>query len=248
MSTGDEMAWRTRWRPQGLTTLTKRSRPAVARIRSGSRAPLGSPRVRGTVSDVVAVAAALALVGLGIANLSVIDGAELATRQTAFALAGLTLSWALGRWRMRLLDALGWGCYGLALILLVVVMLGGTSAKGATRWLSLGAFTVQPSELAKLGLLLALAVVLGSPRPDWHRFALAMVTALIPVGLTLAQPDLSTCALLVALTVSMLILARIPASLLVPLLITAAVASPLVIGLLRPYHMQRLGSFLVGSH
>lgn len=238
------MVWRTRWRPY----LNRQSRAPVGQVHTAARGPLSARRVRGTTFDLGAVVAALAVVGLGIANLCMVDGAELASRQSAYALAGSMLSWSLSRWRARSLDALGWGCYGLALVLLVAVMFGGTSANGATRWLSVGAFTIQPSELAKLGLLMALAAVLGSARPDWQRFALAMVTALIPIGLILAQPDLSTCALLIALTVSMLILARIPASLLVPLLAAAVVVSPLVIGSLRPYQMQRLGTFLVGSH
>jgi cell division protein FtsW (lipid II flippase) len=216
-----------------------------------TRTPMGrtgSRRINGGVFDLLAVAAALVLVGLGIANLSLVDGAELATRQAAFALAGLVFAALLGRWRVRLLDVLGWSCYALSVVLLGVVMIGGTSANGATRWLSVGAFTFQPSELAKLGLLLALAAVLGSERSAWQRFALASVTALIPVGLTLAQPDLSTCALLIVLTVGMLLVARIPASLLLPLFAAGALASPLVLGLLQPYQMQRLGSFLVGSH
>jgi cell division protein FtsI/penicillin-binding protein 2/cell division protein FtsW (lipid II flippase) len=208
----------------------------------------GSRRVRGGVFDLVAVLAAVVLVGLGIANLWMVDGPDLATRQAAFALAGLMVSGALARWRVRLLDVLGWGCYGLAVALLVLVMLAGSSANGATRWLTVGGVSVQPSELAKLGLLLALATVLGSARPAWQRFGLALLLALVPVGLTVAQPDLSTCSLLVALTVGMLLLGRIPARLLLPLFAAGALAAPLVVGLLQPYQVQRLGGFLAGSH
>ncbi|MBO0876372.1 MAG: FtsW/RodA/SpoVE family cell cycle protein, partial [Pseudonocardia sp.] len=192
--------------------------------------------------------AALVLTGVGIANLWVVDGPDLAVRQAGYALTGLVLGGVLGKWRVRRLGMLSWACYGLALVLLGAVMLVGTSANGATRWLSIGSFTFQPSELAKLGLLLALAAVLGSSASSWRRFVLAVLVAMVPIGLTLGQPDLSTCALLIALTVGMLILARIPARLLLPLFAAGALAAPLVIGLLQPYQAQRLGSFIAGSH
>ena len=52
----------------------------------------------------------------------------------------------------------------LSLLLLVAVDVGGLTVNGARRWLDVGSFTMQPSELAKLGLLLVLAQVLGSDR------------------------------------------------------------------------------------
>src|SRR3954464_28297 len=128
------------------------------------------------------------------------------------------------------------------------VLAVGQTARGATRWIAIGTFTFQPSELAKLGLLLALAVVLGSSRPAWQRFTVAVLLAAVPIGLTLLQPDLSTTMLLVVLTGAMLVMGRVPARFLLPLAAAAAVSAPLVISLLRPYQLERLGSFLVGAH
>ena len=102
--------------------------------------------------------------------------------------------------------------------------------------------------LAKLGLLLVLATVLGSGRPAWQRFTLALLLAAVPIALTLLQPDLSSTALLVVLTVAMLVIGRVPARFLLPLGAAVVVAAPLLIGLLRPYQLQRLGTFLVGAH
>ena len=124
----------------------------------------------------------------------------------------------------------------------------GLSAKGATRWIALGSFTFQPSELAKLGLLLVLAAVLGSSRPAWQRFTLAVLLSAVPIGLTLLQPDLSTTMLLAVLAGSMLVIGRVPARFLLPMAAAAVVSAPLVISLLRPYQLARLGSFLVGAH
>lgn len=204
--------------------------------------------LRGGRFDLVAVAAALVVVALGVANLAAVQATELAVRQATVGLAGMALVGVLWRVRIRLLTVLGWTCYLAAVAFLLAVELVGLSANGATRWIGIGPVAFQPSELAKLGMLLVMARVLGGPRPGWRRMAAAMALALVPIGLVVAQPDLSTTALLVALAVAMLLLARVPPRLLLPLFAAGLVLAPLVVGLLRPYQMERLGSFLVGAH
>ncbi|GAA5128054.1 FtsW/RodA/SpoVE family cell cycle protein [Pseudonocardia adelaidensis] len=202
---------------------------------------------RGVAFDVVAVLAALVLVGLGLANLYAVDGVEMAVRQATIAGVGVALLAALWQFRMRVLMVLCWITYVAAVVLLATVHVVGVTYNGATRWIAIGAFTFQPSELAKLGLLLALAAALGSSRPPWQRFASAVALAAVPIVLTVLQPDLSTTLLLLALTIVMLIIGRVPARFLVPLFGTAAIAAPLAVDLLHPYQLQRLGSFLVGA-
>ena len=214
--------------------------------------PTGHKRLRpkdtrGITCDVLAILAALVLVGLGLANLHAVDGADMALRQGAIAGAGIVLLAALWRFRMGLLMTLGWVTYAAAVLLLGVVHVAGVTVNGAKRWIAIGEFTFQPSELAKLGLLLVLAAVLGSTRPAWRRFVVAMVLAAVPIALTVLQPDLSTTMLLIAVTVGMLIIGRVPARFLLPLFGAVAIATPLAVGLLRPYQLQRLGSFLVGA-
>src|SRR4051794_13738068 len=202
----------------------------------------------GGAFDLLAVAAALGVVALGLANLTLIGEAGLAVRQGTIAAAGLLALGVFWRTRVRYLGVLGWLAYGASVVLLVGVLVLGLSANGATRWLAIGSFTFQPSELARLGLLLVLAAVLGSGRPAWQRFTAALLLAAIPIGLTLLQPDLSTAALLAVLTGAMLVLGRVPARFLLPLVAAVAVLAPLAISLLRPYQLSRLGSFLVGAH
>lgn len=201
---------------------------------------------RGVTCDVLAILAALVLVGLGLANLYSVDDVDLAFRQAAIAAAGIVLLTALWRFRAGLLMALGWVTYVAAVLLLGAVHVVGVTVNGAKRWIGIGDVTFQPSELAKLGLLLVLAAVLGSSRPAWQRFVGAIVLAAAPIALTVLQPDLSTTTLLVAVTVAMLVIGRMPARFLLPLFGAAAIAVPLAVGLLRPYQLQRLGSFLVG--
>jgi rod shape determining protein RodA len=91
--------------------------------------------------------------------------------------------------------------YLFALLLLILVMLVGTGAKGAQRWLSLGGFRFQPSEIMKLSMPLALAAYLSAVDLPPRLIVIGMALALIgiPALLIGQQPDLGT-ALLIAVS------------------------------------------------
>ena len=228
--------------------ITGRTEPTSAPRGIRRRTRQQRRNLRSGAFDLLAVLAALALVLLGLVNLYLTDAVELAARQAMIAGGGLLVLALFWQVRVRLLGVLGWVVYGTAVLFLAGVLAVGRTVNGATRWIEIGPVSFQPSELAKLGLLLVLAGVLGSGRPAWQRFSLALLLAGVPIGLTLVQPDLSTTTLLVVLAGSMLLIGRVPARFLLPLAAGAAVSAPLVIGLLRPYQVERLGSFLVGAH
>ena len=142
----------------------------------------------------------------------------------------------------------GLGAYGAAVLLLVAVLAMGLSANGATRWIGIGDFSFQPSELAKLGLLLVLAAVLGSQRPSWQRFVAGIGLAVVPITFTACNRTSAPRPCSPSSPGPMLVIGRIPARIILPLF-----AGVIVVGApggrsLRPYQLQRLGSFLVGSH
>lgn len=91
--------------------------------------------------------------------------------------------------------------YALALGLLVAVSLFGHVGMGAQRWLNLGFFNLQPSEIMKIALILALARYFhgaGLDEVRSVRFMIApLLLVLIPVGLILEQPDLGTAMMLI---------------------------------------------------
>jgi cell division protein FtsI/penicillin-binding protein 2/cell division protein FtsW (lipid II flippase) len=201
----------------------------------------------GGAFDLLALVAVVVLVALGVLNFYAMGEPDLAEHHLETAVAGLVLLGVFWNQRGRHLTGLSWACYGTAVLFLLVVMVTGVEAKGATRWLAIGSFTFQPSELAKLGLLLMLATVLGSALSPWRRFSLVMVLAPIPIVLTVLQPDLSTATLLLTLATAMLIMGRIPARFLLPVFGAAVVIAPLAIRLLRPYQLDRLNGFLAGT-
>jgi cell division protein FtsI/penicillin-binding protein 2/cell division protein FtsW (lipid II flippase) len=197
--------------------------------------------------DPLALLAVAVLVGLGELNLLAIGDASLASHQLVAVMAGVGLLVLLLGLRAASLPLLAWAAYAGALVLLVLVIVRGRGAYGAQRWLSLGVVDIQPSELAKLGVLLLLAQLLGRRPAGWRTAAAAMLAAAVPAVLTLRQPDLSTGTILVALTLAMLVLARVPVPLLAGVLGAAAVALPLTFRLLKPYQVARLDAFLTGS-
>jgi rod shape determining protein RodA len=99
--------------------------------------------------------------------------------------------------------------YGISLLLLLLVMVMGRTGMGAQRWLAIGPFAFQPSELAKLSLTLALARYFAEdPKRGGYEIkdlAVPGVMVLIPLVLVLKQPDLGT-ALMLLLTSSLIIL------------------------------------------
>lgn len=92
----------------------------------------------------------------------------------------------------RLAGPLFFGTIGLLLAVLVI----GTGANGATRWIAIGPITIQPSEIAKFTVIVATAAVLDKKRKllgDFGHFAAPVMAILGSVGLlVMLQPDLGT--------------------------------------------------------
>src|SRR5690242_8748784 len=214
-----------------------RSRPGVERTITRAHAR----------PDVLAVAALLVLAGLGLLNLRALGSTSLYEHQLVTLAVGLVLFVTAGWVHASALRWLGRLCYGVGVVLLVAVGLVGSSDYGARRWLTVGSFTVQPSELAKIGMLLLLADVLGSRRHWSARLGLALIIAGLPIGLVLLEPDLSTASVLILLTAIMLILGRIPLRVIVTIAAAVIFFAPFAESLLQPYQQERLHAFLSGS-
>src|SRR6201999_3251259 len=118
------------------------------------------------------------------------------------------------------------------LVLLVVVLVAGHSALGAQRWLSIGPIEIQPSELMKIALILALARYLhGLSIEDVSRplrLLIPLVMIALPAALVLKQPNLGTTIILVADGTSLLFLAGLSWWWIAPSIGSVAAAVPLV--------------------
>lgn len=190
-------------------------------------------------SDPWLVTAAIVLVALGLLNLIAMGMTSNAVRHALFGVAGVGIMYAVSRLRLSDLHRVGWAVLATATIMLAAVPLVGVAVKGAQRWLDLGLFTVQPSELAKLALVLVPAGILAAGYSRGRLVATLSIASVL-VGLVALQPDLSTAALLAAVATLMLILARVPFLPLLPLFAVGTASLPLAVLFLRPYQLERI--------
>jgi rod shape determining protein RodA len=137
--------------------------------------------------------------------------------------------------------------YAIALLLVVVVDLRGFIGMGAQRWIDLGVIQLQPSEVMKIALILALARYFhGLPSENTGRIIdlLAPVgLIMVPVALVLKQPDLGTAMMLLASGAIVLFLAGVPVWIFGAAAAASAGAAPLIWSMLRDYQRARLYTF-----
>ncbi|BAY74986.1 cell cycle protein [Nostoc linckia NIES-25] len=118
---------------------------------------------------------------------------------------GVLIALFLARTRYEILMQCHWVTYGLTNFSLIAVMIAGTSAKGAQRWINIAGFNVQPSEFAKVGMIITLAALLHKRTASKLEsvFRVLAITA-IPWGLVFLQPDLATSMVFGAIVLGML--------------------------------------------
>ncbi|MFN6560997.1 MAG: rod shape-determining protein RodA [Nostoc sp. ChiSLP01] len=118
---------------------------------------------------------------------------------------GVLIALFLARTRYEILMQCHWVTYALTNFSLIAVMIAGTSAKGAQRWISVAGFNVQPSEFAKVGMIITLAALLHKRTASKLEsvFRVLAITA-IPWGLVFLQPDLATSMVFGAIVLGML--------------------------------------------
>jgi len=173
-------------------------------------------------------------------------------RQATWAALSIPVFFVATRIPRRNLRMLSWPLMFVAVGLLVLVVLPGVGVTrfGATRWLGLGGFVFQPSEVAKLALLLWLADVLERKRPadggihtTEHLLVPALPALVLVGGLVMLQPDLGTAVLLAMIVGAMLFVEGLRLRFLVSALaLGAAVVGVLV--LVAPYRVARIRGWL----
>jgi len=173
-------------------------------------------------------------------------------RQIIFAIVGAGLLIAMSMFDYRHLRAFAPVLYAMALIGLVLVLTPlGDVRGGASRWINLGAFQAQPSELAKLAVLVAMAAFLAERKGDVGARDVAAVCgiALVPMVLIYLQPDLGTTLVFVILTGVTLLVggAKLRHFGALALIAAIAVVAVIQLGLLKDYQIERVTAFLDAS-
>ena len=137
-----------------------------------------------------------------------------------------------------------WVCVGL----LVMVAAVGFVGLGAQRWVGVGMFNIQPSELMKLGIILALARYFHSATLEgtrhWMVMAMPLLLTMIPVGLILKQPNLGTATIVSFIAFAMCYMAGIRWWYFAGAIGAAMAAVPIGYQFLHGYQKRRVMTFL----
>ena len=146
-------------------------------------------------------------------------------------------------------ERLGWVAYGVGVALLVLIFLIAPEIRGSQRWIVVGGFRFQPSELMKIMLIVALAKYLhNDPKTEGRTLKDLVIPGLIlavPMGLILMQPDLGTALILAFIFGSIMLLTNLKLRSLLLLAAVFLASAPLTwTYLLKDYQRARLESFL----
>lgn len=146
-------------------------------------------------------------------------------------------------------ERFGYVLYGVGIVTLLLVFVLGKDIRGSSRWISIGSFGFQPSEFMKLFLVIALAKYLhDDPKSEGRTLKDLVIPAIIagvPMALILLQPDLGTALILGLIFVSICLLTRIEGRTLAGIVVSAAIAFPLVWSyVLKDYQKKRITDFL----
>jgi len=198
--------------------------------------------------DGVLLAFTLALMIVGLLTLFSASNASAAraTAQLANMLVALGVMWVFANIPPHYLSRLGFPLYVLGVLLLVGVALYGEVVNGARRWLDLGFTRLQPSELMKIAVPLALAWYFDRYEASLRlrHYAIGAVMLLVPVALIVRQPDLGTAVLILASGFFVLFLAGLSWRIITGLVVAAAAALPFVWSVMHDYQRQRVLTLL----
>ena len=134
--------------------------------------------------------------------------------------------------------------YIVTLILLIIVLILGYETRGSVRWIPLGFFNIQPSEFAKIALLLFLASFWTKNIPTWLNILKSFVWIAPIIFLVFIQPDLGSTLTLMSIWIGMLLVSRISVKKIMILILIAVFIIPSGFLFLKDYQKQRITSFL----
>lgn len=162
------------------------------------------------------VAGLTAFGGLTIYSTELVEGYNYSYQHWTIGGIGLLVAVAIARWRYQFLLQWHWAIYLLTNLSLIAVMVMGVSAKGAQRWITIAGFNVQPSEFAKIGMVITLAALLHDRSAAKFSTVVRTLTfTAIPWALVFLQPDLGTSLVFGVIVIAMLYWANANSGLLI---------------------------------
>jgi len=195
------------------------------------------------------IVAPLLLVGVGVATIfsTTLGTAQsgLAIQQIIFAILGIIIMVALTIYDYRNLKNFSWILYLVSALLLVAVLFFGIKIFGAKRWIDLGLFQLQPSELMKISIILFVSSILSQGVVLWWRkIMLIIIIIAIPLLLVLKQPDLGTVIVISIIGLSLFFCWPISRKIKILVMILIIAMIPLGWLAMKDYQRQRIYTFI----
>lgn len=170
---------------------------------------------------------------------------ELFFTQLAFVIAGLIIVFLLSRIDTRTFFSFSTGLYIASILLLVLTMIIGKNIRGSVRWIDLGFFNLQTSEIVKPFLAIFYSSYLAQKKiSKWKEILQFLFLSMIPVIFTVIQPDLGSALILICLPLVLLVFTGNIKKLIVIAAVALAIVVPLESKLLKPYQRLRLETFI----
>jgi rod shape determining protein RodA len=176
-------------------------------------------------------------------------------RQLLWLIIGLSFFFFMSNFDYRRLIDLTYIFYGIAIFFLLLVFLLGVVRLGAQRWLRIGWFNFQPSEFAKLALIVFLARYFSRKSVDdiflasgkfglWRGLIIPFMFMAVPMGLIIEQPDLGSGLMVLLLFISILYVTNVKLRYIIILFAILVLPLPFMWHFLRDYQRERLLVFV----
>jgi len=177
-----------------------------------------------------------------------VGGTQIFVKQIYWFIIGFTVLLLMTTFDYHRLERMAYPIYFLSVAFLVIVLVVGDTRSGSQRWISFAGISFQPSEIMKVSMVIALAkffndhaqVIEYRLRDLWQPFILMSVPAL----LIIKEPDLGTALLVVIVSFSVILFAKMKWRSFLILILVAFSSGPFLWMNLKPYQQRRILTFL----
>ena len=160
--------------------------------------------------------------------------------QLSFLLVGLITMHLFSKLDLGLVLGLSTPLYVVSILLLLLTLIFGENVRGSTRWINLGAFSLQTSEVVKPLLIFFYAFLLSHKKP----ILTYLLLSIIPFILILKQPDLGSALVLLVTPLVLYIASNFKSKTIITVLLSILILVPIGLNFAKPYQLNRVESFL----
>jgi rod shape determining protein RodA len=171
----------------------------------------------------------------------------IAKRQAVWILVGLIAFAVAISFDYRHLDRFAYPLYLISVMLLVVLLVRGMTIKGSASWFTFGRIRMQPSEFAKLAVVIMLASYLSKRTlriQKFHQVAIPLALVALPTLLILKQPDIGMASIFVTVLFIMLFICGAGKRVLIGLILLLLLGAGAMYPFLKSYQKERIAIFL----